>query len=184
MINKSDHLTQQLHKKETATGDALLPLFQPPINNVKMKLVSPNEIAIFWDPSDLPQKMIGLFFGIQFEDLVHVVRIYDVTDLVFTGHNAHHFYELAIPYQNGFWHVKGLAGKRSYVSEIGVYLKEDEYFPFFRSNSLLVPESEKQMNPDSKHGLPPVKPPFNVAPKWHDYVSTYSYYRNKEDQHD
>ncbi|WP_251551384.1 DUF4912 domain-containing protein [Neobacillus muris] len=182
-LNKINELAQ-LKKKEEPSVYSLPPHFEPPINEIKMRLVSPDKIALFWDTTDLPKKIIQSFFCLRFDDLITVIRIYDVTDINFNGNNAHHFYELAIPYQNGCWLIKGLSGNRWYLSEIGVYLNEKQFFPFFRSGSIQLPNNQHLNAYDSNHELPQVKQANQGGPNWRDYVSTYSYYRNREGNHD
>src|ERR1700719_4186847 len=90
-----------------------------------LKLVSSQKLVLIWNHSDLPKKLIEHYFNRQFEDLVHVIRIYDVSQIIFNGKNAHHFYEIAIPLAQGYWFVKGLVPNRCYLAEIGVKLESN-----------------------------------------------------------
>jgi glycosyltransferase involved in cell wall biosynthesis len=66
-----------------------------------------------------------------------VVRVYDVTDVLFDGHNAHSFIDL---------HVNGLHGSyyfgidrlaRNYLAEIGFRSGDGSFYPLARSDSVL-----------------------------------------------
>jgi hypothetical protein len=151
---------------------------------IQLKAVSPRKIMVSWDVSKIPKKLIQIYFNQDFESLVHVLRIYDVKDIMFNGNNAHFFYEIAIPYKNGHWFIKGLHENRSYIAELGVYLNDSVYFPILRSNSI-----QTLLN---NQGLDVNEPPqtFKSAlPTWKDHVSTYSYYEEtkilegKNDKH-
>lgn len=143
---------------------------------LQAKLTSPNRILLFWDVSEIPKKLIQLYFNQSMDELIQVIRIYDVTDLVFTGQNAHHFYEIAVPYNNGYWFIKGLTANRSYVAEIGVKRKDNDFFPIFRSNSVQTPAITSSNGKDMYHHLAHFQQIENRSPKWIDHVSTYSYY--------
>jgi uncharacterized protein len=141
---------------------------------LQAKLTSPDRMLLFWEVSEIPKKLLKLHFNQLMDDLIQVIRIYDVTDLVFTGENAHHYYEIAVPYHNGHWFIKGLTANRSYISEMGVKRTENEFFPIYRSNAIQTPSILN--GKDVYHLLAHYKQIENSSPKWIDHVSTYSYY--------
>lgn len=145
---------------------------------MKAKLVSPSKLALFWCPSELPKKLFQHYYNISFDNLVHVIRIYDVTLIEFNGQNAHHFYEIAIPFKQGYWFVKGLFSNRSYMAEVGVKLNGNKFFPLFRSNSVQTPKLPKTNHFTFYQNMIQIKQHEERAPKWRDHVSTYSYYTN------
>jgi uncharacterized protein len=179
-INKSqDHdFTHDLNNSdpkeiESAEGKSSLPLVS--LNGeLQIKLVSPRKVLLIWGLSDIQRKIIKLFFNREFEELVQVVRIYDVTDIIFNGKNAHYFHEITIPYNNGHWFINGLVANRSYLAELGVYFSENEYFPILRSNSVHTPIGE--LSNDQDQDILPFQQYKDQPPKWIDHVSTYSYY--------
>ena len=65
---------------------------------LQAKLISPSRIILIWEVTETPGSVIRLYFNKRLEDLVHIVRIYDVTDIIFNGTNAHHYYEIAVPF--------------------------------------------------------------------------------------
>jgi uncharacterized protein len=146
-------------------------------NILHVKLVSSSKIELFWNASKLPMSVIQFYFNNQFAELTQVMRIYDVSQIIFNGLNAHHFFEIAVPYYQGSWTVKGLEQNRSYIVEIGVKFPDSRFFPLLRSNCIYttvidhLPESEQvpynrsdQMDQDQ-------------SPAWTKHVSTYSYYK-------
>lgn len=141
-----------------------------------VKLVSPRKILLTWDASELPKNIIAVFFQLSFADLVSIVRIYDVTDISFTGNNVHPFYEIAVPYQNGYWLVKGLAPNQTYIAELGVRIPGFGFFPFFRSNCLQTTEGDIPDRLDHSNRLLPNQRYEETYPKWLEHISTYSYY--------
>jgi hypothetical protein len=158
--------------------------FIPLKGELDAKLVTPRKLLLFWEVSDIPKKVIELFFNLSFENLIPVVRVYDVTDLVFNGKNAHHFFEIAVPYQNGHWFIKGLVANRSYVAELGINISEKEFFPLFRSNSIQTPIMKIPNGNEMNHDLIQLKHHEEQPPKWIDHVSTYSYYMESKNMED
>ena len=151
------------------------PSFIPIKGELTIRLVTSKKIILFWDVSVITDKVIQSYFQVSLRDLVSVIRIYDVTDLIFDGENAHHYYEINVPYQNGHWFVKGLAASRSYVGELGVFLPAAGYFPLFRSNCVHTPKIEWSPNLLNHDQLEILR--YEASPpKWTDHVSTYSYY--------
>lgn len=150
--------------------------FVPLKGELQVKLVSPRKIIIFWEASDIPRRIIQLFFNRNFEDLVQVVRIYDVTDTIFNGKNAHYYHEIALPYNNGHWFIKGLVANRSYIAELGVHFSENDFFPVLRSNVIQTPIVELSNGQEFYHDFLQFQQYEDQPPKWIDHVSTYSYY--------
>jgi uncharacterized protein len=158
--------------------------FAPIKGELQIKLVTPRKIIVFWEASVIPEKVISKFYNKNSEELVHIVRLYDVTDIIFTGKNAHHYYDIAVPYNKGHWFIKGLTANRSYVAELGVKFNDNDYFPILRSESVQTPtlgnvnSSEIYKNLVHSHQID------QYSPKWIDHVSTYSYYgESKNTEH-
>jgi hypothetical protein len=175
------------HKMEKGAEIQQLKAFQLSKGELAIKLVAPRKILLSWDVSEVPKKILAAFFQESFGKLVSLARIYDVTDLCFTGKNAHHFFEIAVPYQNGYWFVKGLTPNRSYIAELGVQLPGYDFFPFFRSNCLQTTSTDIPNNDEPSHHLLDNQRYEENPPKWLEDVSTYSYYgepRNKGEQHE
>ncbi|OLS41684.1 DUF4912 domain-containing protein [Bacillus sp. MRMR6] len=143
---------------------------------MQAKLVSPRKVILFWKISEIPEKIIGVYFNSKMDELVHIVRIYDVTDILFTGSNAHHYYEIAVPYNKGYWFVKGLPANRSYVAELGMKVQRSDFFPVYRSNSFQTPANTIANENGLYDDLIQYQQHEDTALKWIDHVSTYTYY--------
>jgi uncharacterized protein len=150
--------------------------YTPIKGELQVKLVTPRKVIVYWEASKIPVKVITSFYDRPFEELVHIVRIYDVTDIIFTGNNAHHYYDITVPYNKGYWFIKGLTANRSYVAELGVKLNENEFFPVLRSNSVQTPTIGNLNGSEIFTNLVNIQQIDNISPKWIDHVSTYSYY--------
>jgi uncharacterized protein len=154
--------------------------FNPLKGELQAKLVSPRKIILYWEVSGLPQKIIQLYFTQQMEEQVHLIRVYDVTDIIFNGRNAHHFYEIAYAYDNGYWFIKGLSSNRTYIAELGVRFTGNEFFPILRSNSIQTETSVAMNGNDMYLNLMQLQNMEDSPQKWIDHVSTYSFYEDSQ----
>jgi uncharacterized protein len=151
--------------------------YSPLKGELQMKLVNPNKVIVYWEASKIPVNIFRLFYNRKFEDLVHIVRIYDVTNIHFTGKNAHHYFDITVPYNKGYWFIKGLTANRSFMAELGVRFNEKDFFPVLRSNSVQTPAMEGS---DIYNNLVLIQQIDHYSPKWIDHVSTYSYYEESK----
>lgn len=140
-------------------------------SGLSITLEPDKKLKIDWCLSEADKHLITSYFGEDIKELVHLIRIYDVTGITFNGHNEHRLYEISVPSTHQSWTVKGLLSERDYMAEFGVLLVGDKYFPILRSWQVLaMPESGR---------LESTKEGFHVKslPKWNDHVSTYTYYQ-------
>lgn len=150
--------------------------YTPIKGELQVKLVSPGKVIVYWEASNIPDKVLSLFYKQSISEMVHIVRIYDVTDLIFTGKNAHHFYDITVPYNQGYWFIKGLTANRNYIAELGVKFSDKDFFPLLRSNSVQTPTMGNLNGSEIYHNLVHAQQIDHFSPKWIDHVSTYSYY--------
>lgn len=172
----TNELNRQSTKDSNSSDDSISPELIPLKGELKARLITPRKIILFWDISELPKKIIERFFNRKFEELVTVTRIYDVTNILFNGKNAHHYNEITVPYQSGHWYIKGLSENRSYVAELGVHLSDNQFFPLYRSNCIQMPSPEILSGNSFQQELLQFHRYEEESPKWVEQVSTYSYY--------
>ncbi|MBI0576348.1 DUF4912 domain-containing protein [Neobacillus cucumis] len=177
--NTNDEPDMQNNKENQSSASGSPSAFVPVKGELTARLVTPQKMILFWEVSELPRNVIQLFFDQPFDDFVSVVRIYDVTDMIFNGSNAHHFYEIAVPYQNAHWYVKGLLSNRHYITELGVKLSTG-FFPLIRSNTIQTPSMETESGYQISDNLNQLQKIETQTPKWIDHVSTYTYYAQTE----
>lgn len=178
-VEKKEHVEKKERKEENninhSTND-----YTPIKGELQVKLVSPSKVIVYWEASSIPNKVLSLFYNKPFEEMVHIVRLYDVSDIIFTGNNAHHYYDITVPYNKGYWFIKGLTANRSYVAELGVQLIDKEFFPVLRSNSVQTPAIGNLNGSEVYKNLVTAQHIDEFSPKWIDHVSTYSYYGESE----
>ncbi len=171
-----DYPVEEKTQKEDNVLDQPTIDYSPIKGELQVKLVTPRKVIVYWEASKIPEKVISLFYNRKFEEMVHIVRLYDVTDIIFTGKNAHYYYDIAVPYNKGHWFIKGLTANRIYVAELGVKFKDNDFFPVLRSNSVQTPPLGSVNGSELYNNLVHDQQIDQYSPKWIDHVSTYSYY--------
>ncbi len=106
----------------------------PQADQISISMVHPRLGFICWyvgpESEGLLRQQLAAFQGAK-----AVARIYDVTDIIFDGHNAHMFFdiEIAIPEGNYYFTVDRTG--RNYLAEAGLRGGDGSFRPFARSGT-------------------------------------------------
>src|SRR5256885_16689906 len=65
-----------------------------------------------------------------------VIRVHDVTDIIFDGHHSHGYVEIEQIWQTDHWYFQLPGSGRNYCAEIGI--RRGDLFVVARSNTLFV----------------------------------------------
>ncbi len=68
-----------------------------------------------------------------------MLRVYDVTDIHFTGFNAHRQVDVDVKLETTNWYINVPEGGRLYLAEVGFLAKDGRFTPMARSNTIGVP---------------------------------------------
>ena len=68
-----------------------------------------------------------------------ILRIYDITDILFDGHNAHSFFDIEGIEHSDHWYLHLLLANRNYCAEIGWRSEPGLFQCLVRSNTLYLP---------------------------------------------
>ncbi|WP_204557208.1 DUF4912 domain-containing protein [Bacillus ectoiniformans] len=153
-------------------------------NNLSIILTSPDRLFCQWSIQDwliaAMNKADAPFINLEVIDL----RLYDVTDILFNGENAHHVYHFKLPRQMNRWSIKGLKRNRSYLCELGFITAQQSFFPLLCSHPVHTPYDHPSQQISD---LPFIQrdPGSSRQPPWIEHISTYTYYeRYLEEDHD
>jgi hypothetical protein len=134
-------------------------------------------LYVYWSFSDSIKKMAEHHFRTNWEELPSVLKIYDVTDILFYGHNAHRTFEVNLPPMTNNWFIHSLAPDRTYIADIGTRTFDGSFFTLLRSNPAETSASEIVPHYDSDSKLERWKQEDMSRPEWLENFSTYSYYQ-------
>ncbi len=68
-----------------------------------------------------------------------VLRVYDVTDIVFNGGNAHKFIDIKVSGDSNNWYINVWASDRSYIVDLGFKTSDGRFILIARSNAVSTP---------------------------------------------
>lgn len=160
---------------------------QPHIENdyyLVTQLVSNQKLASNWKISSWQKELAASYFDSINQEII-IFRIYDVTDIYFNGSNAHSMYEFQLAKDTLNWTIKGIKQGRSYLTEIGYKVNQNQFFPILRSNAVHnLPDAAIVQSDSLTYQQDAFYKESLLQPKWADKVSTYSYYENINEEHE
>ena len=68
-----------------------------------------------------------------------ILRIYDVTDIVFDGTHAHRFFDIDLHSNANNWYIEVGQPNRTFLVEIGIIATDGSFHPLCRSNCVTTP---------------------------------------------
>ncbi len=89
-------------------------------------------IAGTWEK--LKEKLGNTFYSAK-----KVLRVYDVSQVIFNGKNAHKFFDIEIPVEASNWYIDTDGPGRSWCVDLGLRLPSGEFITIVRSNTVHTP---------------------------------------------
>ena len=116
--------------------DDVLPELPGTYGDEKLVLMvrDPFWVHAYWD---LTAKTLARVHALGGERMA--LRVYDVTDLVFDGRNAHSWFEIPAPEYARNWNIQMPQDGRNYLVELGWLTAGGRFLPVMRSNVVDVP---------------------------------------------
>jgi uncharacterized protein len=136
---------------------------------------TPESLYVYWSFSEAIKNMAEHHFRTKWEELPGVMKIYDVTDILFYGHNAHRTFEIDLPPTTNNWFVHSLEPDRTYIADIGTRTFDGSFFTLLRSNPAETGAGDMSIPFDEK--IERWKQQNITQPEWLENFSTYSYYQ-------
>ncbi|MCM3716818.1 DUF4912 domain-containing protein [Fictibacillus phosphorivorans] len=136
---------------------------------------TPESLYVYWSFSESIKNMAEHHFRTKWEDLPGVLKVYDVTDIIFYGHNAHRTFEIDLPPMTNNWFLNSLEPDRTYIVDIGTRTFDGSFFTLLRSNPAETGSAETNSSYDEK--IERWKHQDITQPEWLENFSTYSYYQ-------
>jgi hypothetical protein len=138
---------------------------------------SPTTLYVYWSLSASKQSMIEHHLRTEWLNLPKVLKIYDVTDLHFQGHNQHRAFEISLPEMTNNWFLTDLETNRTFIFDLGTRTYDGSFFTVIRSQSVETPRSDHHpYYPRHRTPIQEWKEGMSSSPNWQESVSCYSYY--------
>lgn len=82
------------------------------------------------------------------------LRLYDVTDVVFDGRNAHSHYDICVYERVGSWYINTGMPERSFVVDLGLKTSDGRFVTLARSNAVKTPRDGPSSVMDEEWFMP------------------------------
>lgn len=128
-------------------------------DKIVLQVRDPRWIYSFWEVAPKVWERLKDELKDEFYKAKKVLRVYDVTRIVFNGRNAHSFFDLEVNYEADNWYINTNGPDRSWCVDLGLRLPDGRFITILRSNVVHTPAEgpswitdEEWMIPDEMFG--------------------------------
>ncbi|MFD2371110.1 DUF4912 domain-containing protein [Brevibacillus sp. GCM10020057] len=138
---------------------------------VKVMAQGPTVLFVYWEITWPRMRMVASYLQADYRQIQKGLRIYDVTDRIFNGQNAHGVRDVLVHEDAHSWYVRDVAPGRTYLVDFGLY-EQGRFCPILRSEPVETPRNTKAV-----WGEPLIEPAKETtSPSWFENFSSYSLY--------
>ncbi|MDH6349748.1 DUF4912 domain-containing protein [Brevibacillus sp. 1238] len=138
---------------------------------VKVMAQSPTVLFVYWEITWPRMRMVASYLQADFRQIQKGLRLYDVTERLFDGQNAHSVRDIYVCEDAHSWYVNDVLPGRTYLIDFGLF-EHGRFCPILRSDLVVTPRNTK-----AAWGEPLVEPASDrSAPAWFENFSSYSLY--------
>lgn len=96
-------------------------------------------IYAYWEVSNEKIEEVKRTLGLNWDYSKTILRVYDVTDIIFDGNNAHKSFDIILTGLVNSWYINIGTPDRSYCVDIGVLSPDNKFHLYARSNAVKTP---------------------------------------------
>ena len=111
-------------------------------------------VHAYWEVQPSTVEKIKQNFGDDFIGAKSVLRIYDVSYVVFNGNNAHRYFDIEITFEASNWYIDTGGPGRGWCIDIGFRLRDGRFIMIARSNCITLPLDGPSWETDEEWLLP------------------------------
>lgn len=107
---------------------------------IVLQVRDPHWAHSYWDVADRTRQQLRQAIGVEaYDRSLFVLRVYDVTDIVFDGLNAHSYYDIHIFEGANNWYLNLSRPNCAFLVDLGLITPGGEFVLIARSNSIRTP---------------------------------------------
>ncbi len=106
---------------------------------IVVQVRDPYWMHAYWEISESKMNSVRRELGPHMHDARRVLRVYDITKVIFDGSNANKFFDIDIDDHASSWYVNGGEAGRSFCLDIGYLLADGRFVMIARSNCISMP---------------------------------------------
>ena len=106
----------------------------PETDHIALLMINPHSAHVYWHIMERSLNMLRKKLGKKSSHASLVVRVYDITDVIFDGFNAHTFFDLDVRDHSGNYYFRIERLARNYLGEAGLRCRDGSFHYLARSN--------------------------------------------------
>lgn len=99
----------------------------------------PRWLYTYWEVTQDKWETLKQQLNRDFYSAKKVLRVYDVSDIIFDGNNAHSFFDIEIGIDTDNWYINADCPGRSWCVDLGLRLVDGRFITIIRSNVVNTP---------------------------------------------
>ncbi|MEI6631340.1 MAG: DUF4912 domain-containing protein [bacterium] len=108
----------------------------------------------YWEITGATFDNLKARLGDTFYSSKMVIRVYDVSDIIFNGSNAHRFFDIEINLEANNWYIDTGGPGRSWCVDVGLRLPNGDFITIVRSNTVRTPSEGPSWITDEEWMIP------------------------------
>lgn len=113
--------------------------FQYEKDRIVLQVRDPRWIHAYWELMHQTLERLKGEFKNDFYRAKHLLRVYDVSQIIFNGSNAHRFFDIEVGEQANNWYIDTAGPGRSWCVDLGLLLADGRFITIVRSNIVHTP---------------------------------------------
>ena len=116
------------------------------LESMTLLSMHPRQAHIQWNILQPTVEKLKTSVGGAFDNARLVLRVYDVTDIIFDGFNAHRWFDIDIKDLSGNYYLTIQQFERNLMAETGFRLVDNRFLPMVRSNTMYFERDRPSMS--------------------------------------
>jgi hypothetical protein len=108
-------------------------------DRIVLQVRDPWWIHSYWEVSAFTWEGLQRQLGERFHQAKVILRVYDVSHIIFDGCNAHRYFDLEVGEGASNWYIDVAGPGRSWCVDVGLRLGSGEFIKIARSNTVYTP---------------------------------------------
>ena len=139
-----EQLTERLQESFPVQGERTEVPFEFPSRYGDHKIVlmvrDPWWLYAYWEVDPREEEKIHRSLQAKgLSPMKSILRVYDVTDILFDGTNANRFFDIGLHSNAMNWYIEVGQPNRTFLIEIGIVATDGSFHPLCRSNAVTTP---------------------------------------------
>lgn len=115
-------------------------------NRILLMVKDDETVFAYWTIDETRKRLMEEHFQCAWRDLAFFLQLYDVTDILFDGQNAHSVRRLTVDADSDNWYIHNVAQRRNYIVDFGSLTLNGNFFTLLRSNVIEMPREMSYRN--------------------------------------